>query len=75
MYTKDKKTRVTLRLTEKQFAFVKANSDLLGVSPSDFLRIVINSAMATVKLPKTVELGKEGIGRENDETNSDNIVQ
>ena len=75
MYTKDKKTRVTLRLTEKQFAFVKANSDLLGVSPSDFLRIVINSAMATVKLPKTVDLSKEGIGRENDETNSDNIVQ
>ena len=75
MYTKDKKTRVTLRLTEKQFAFVKANSDLLGVSPSDFLRIVINSAMSTVKLPKTVDLSKEGIGRENDETNSDNIVQ
>lgn len=75
MYTKDKKTRVTLRLTEKQFAFVKANSDLLGVSPSDFLRIVINSAMATVKLPKTVDLSKEGIGRENDETNSNDIVQ
>lgn len=75
MYTKDKKTRVTLRLTEKQFAFVKANSDLLGVSPSDFLRIVINSAMSTVKLPKTVDLSKEGCGRANDETNSDNIVQ
>lgn len=75
MYTKDKKTRVTLRLTEKQFAFVKANSDLLGVSPSDFLRIVINSAMSTVKLPKTVDLSKEGCGRANDETNSDDIVQ
>lgn len=75
MYTKDKKTRVTLRLTEKQFAFVKANSDLLGVSPSDFLRIVINSAMATVKLPKTVDMMEEGFGRENDKTNSDDIVQ
>lgn len=75
MYTKDKKTRVTLRLTEKQFAFVKANSDLLGVSPSDFLRIVINSAMSTVKLPKTVDLSKEGSGRENDETDCDDIVQ
>ena len=75
MYTKDKKTRVTLRLTEKQFAFVKANSDLLGVSPSDFLRIVINSAMATVKLPKTVDMTEEGFGRENDKTNSDDIVQ
>ena len=74
MYTKDKKTRVTLRLTEKQFAFVKANSDLLGVSPSDFLRIVINSAMATVKLPKTVDMLEEGFGRENDKTNSDDIV-
>ena len=75
MYTKDKKTRVTLRLTENQFAFVKANSDLLGVSPSDFLRIVINSAMSTVKLPKTVDLSKEGSGRENDETDCDDIVQ
>ena len=74
MYTKDKKTRVTLRLTEKQFAFVKANSDLLGVSPSDFLRIVIHSAMATVKLPTTVDMMEEGFGRENDKTNSDDIV-
>lgn len=72
MYTKDKSNRITLRLNDKQFAFVKANADMMGVSPSDFLRIVINSAMSTVKLPKMVE--QEGLGRENDKADSDNIV-
>lgn len=72
MYTKDKSNRITLRLNDKQFAFVKANADMMGVSPSDFLRIVINSAMSTVKLPKMVE--QEGDGRANDKADSDNIV-
>lgn len=72
MYTKDKSNRITLRLNDKQFAFVKANADMMGVSPSDFLRIVINSAMSTIKLPKMVDM--EGDGRENDKADSDNIV-
>ena len=72
MYTKDKSNRITLRLNDKQFAFVKANADMMGVGPSDFLRIVINSAMSTVKLPKMVE--QEGDGRANDKADSDNIV-
>lgn len=46
MYTKDKSIRITLRLTESQFDFVKASADVLGVSPSEFLRMVINSTMA-----------------------------
>lgn len=46
MYTKDKTVRVTLRLTEAQFEFVKSNSDVLGVSPTDFLRMIINVAIA-----------------------------
>ena len=45
MYTKDKSTRITLRLNEEQFNFVRENADILGVSPSDFLRMVINSSM------------------------------
>lgn len=49
MYTKDKNQRITLRLTEEQFNFVKNNSEMLGVSPSDFLRMMVNVTMATEK--------------------------
>ena len=50
MYMKDKQTRITLRLSEKQFDFVKSNAEIMGVSPSEFLRIVINATMATQKI-------------------------
>lgn len=72
MYSKDKSNRITLRLNENQFNFVKMNADELGVSPSEFLRMVINSSMAaTVKLS---QLNKEGNGRENDKANFHNII-
>lgn len=45
MYLKDKSTRITLRLNERQFNFVKQSADILEVSPSDFLRLVINQTM------------------------------
>lgn len=45
MYTKDKVTRITLRLNEKQFDYVKTSADVLGVSPSEFLRMVVNLTM------------------------------
>lgn len=45
MYMKDKQTRLTLRLSEKQFDFVKNSADILEVSPSEFLRLVINQTM------------------------------
>ena len=72
MYTKDKLNRITLRLNEEQFKFVKQNADFLGVSPSEFLRMVINATMATTKaVNQKIE---EGLGRENDKTNIDDIV-
>ena len=81
MYTKDKSNRITLRLNDEQFAFVKANADLLDVSPSEFLRMVCNAAMATVKMAqpdnpllKGSIMTKEGQGRANDEADSDHIV-
>ena len=49
MYTKDKSQRITLRLNEEQFNFVKENAEALGVSPSDFLRMVINSALFSAR--------------------------
>lgn len=70
MYNKDKVNRITLRLTERQFLFVKQNADILGVSPSEFLRMVVNSAMSITDLSN--EKLKGVCGRENDETDIDN---
>lgn len=72
MYTKDKLYRITLRLNEEQFDFVKQNADFLGVSPSEFLRMVVNASMASTKT--ALSKLQEGLGRANDKTDSDNIV-
>jgi uncharacterized protein (DUF1778 family) len=76
MYTKDKSNRITLRLNDEQFEFVKQNADFLGVSPSEFLRMVVNASMATTKtaLGKIEQKLQEGLGRANDKTDSDNLV-
>lgn len=75
MYTKDKCCRITLRLNQDQFDFVKMNADMLGCSPSEFLRMVVNAAMITdrkfqEKLTSTIT-GLGGLGRENDKANID----
>ena len=46
MYTKDKNQRITLRLNPAQFQFVQTQSELLGVSPSDLLRMMVNASMS-----------------------------
>lgn len=76
MYTKDKSNRITLRLNDEQFEFVKQNADFLGVSPSEFLRMVVNASMASTKtaLGKIEQKFQEGLGRANDKTDSDNLV-
>ena len=68
MYIKDKFQRITLRLNDSPFNYVKSQADILGVSPSEFLRMVINFTMNQVK-----EL--EVKGRENDKNNINNILQ
>lgn len=72
MYTKDKTNRVTLRLNDDQFSFVRQNAELLGVSPSDFLRMVINLTMSqsAYLANQATEKAKEGEGlrRENEQT-------
>lgn len=80
MYTKDKSNRITLRLNDEQFDFVKQNADFLGVSPSEFLRMVVNASMATTKTAldkieqKIEQKIEEGLGRANDKTDSDDLV-
>lgn len=66
MYMKDKQTRITLRLSEKQFNFVKQSADILEVSPSEFLRLVINQTMNMQKV--------EGNRRENENANINDIL-
>lgn len=72
MYIKDKVNRITLRLNEEQFDFVKDNADILGVSPSEFLRMVINASIATTKT--ALKKFEEGLGRANDKTDSNDSV-
>lgn len=76
MYTKDKVARITLRLNSEQFDFVKSNSDIMGVSPSEFLRIVVNTTMATSRQvdARLNQNLKESLGRENDKNNINNLV-
>lgn len=69
MYTKDKSQRITLRLNEEQFTFVKTVADALGVSPSEYLRMMVNLSMTGAK-----NIEKEGSRRENEQTDSDDIV-
>lgn len=69
MYLKDKQNRITLRLNDPQFDFVKKNADILGVSPSEFLRMVVNATMSITLNDLT-----GGLGRANDKGNSNNIV-
>lgn len=84
MYVGDKRVRITVRLNERQFDFVRRSAEMLDVSPSDFLRMVINTTMcASDKLaqdnPDKIIVGaengkngkndKEGSGRENDKAN------
>ena len=69
MYTKDKSQRITLRLSEAQFDFVKTVADALGVSPSEYLRMMVNLSMVGSQ-----NMGKEGARRENEQTCGDHIV-
>lgn len=79
MYLKDKSQRITLRLNEQQFAFVRSSADSLGVSPSDFLRMVVNFSMTAARkadeaMDCAAEKMMEGQGRENDKTDKHDIV-
>ena len=72
MYTKDKNQRITLRLNAAQFQFVQTQSDILGVSPSDFLRMMVNASMSVTKKVQHEE--QEGNCRENEVTDIDDLV-
>ena len=72
MYTKDKNQRITLRLNAAQFQFVQTQSELLGVSPSDLLRMMVNASMSVTKKVKHEE--QEDNCRENEVTDQHDLV-
>lgn len=41
--------RITLRLNDEQYNFIIDCSELLGVTPSDYIRMSINSGMVALK--------------------------
>lgn len=69
MYTKDKNQRVTLRLNPEQFEFVRTQSEVLGVSPSDFLRMMVNTSMSI-----STKIQREDNCRENEVTDINDLV-
>lgn len=73
MYDKDKRQRITVRVTDEQMDFIRSQTDVLGISPSDYLRMLVNSIMFVNKNGgvglNSTQLIKETSGRENDESN------
>lgn len=67
-YEKDKNVRLTLRVNEDLFAFVHKSAQIMGVSPSEYIRIVLNT------LRSTANSFEEGFCRGNEKTDIDHIV-
>ena len=69
MYEKDKKTRITLRLSEEQMNFVLNDSQTLGISPSEYIRMLISTC---ISMSKKMKEQMEDKRRENDFTADNN---
>ena len=69
MYEKDKKTRITLRLSQEQMDFVLNDSQTLGISPSEYIRMLISTC---VSMSKKLKNQMEDKRRENDFTADNN---
>ena len=63
-YLGDKNARITLRLNQRQYQFVRNNAERMDCSPSDFLRMCINVAM--VEYEKAEKKSEEVSERENE---------
>ena len=65
-YSGDKNQRVTVRFTPQQFAFLMEIANHMGVSPSDTIRMMVNTGMVSWNKQR-------GDGRrENESTSIDN---
>lgn len=76
--------RMTLRLTQEQMQFLVDIGHLLGISPSEYLRMTIQAglvakggeinAMLNGKMPSEIKKGEVGSNNEDDKTNINNLV-
>lgn len=64
--------RVTLRLNEEQYNFIIDCSNLLGVSPSDYIRMTINSGMVALK-NKNLSINVTDMISENEVGTNENV--
>lgn len=49
MYTKDKTKRLSIRFNDDQLKFIKHHANMLEMSPSQFVRLIINSFMSKIE--------------------------
>lgn len=49
MYTKDKTKRLSIRFNDDQLKFIKYHASMLEMSPSQFVRLIINSFMSKIE--------------------------
>ncbi len=65
--------RISLRLTDKQFDFLTQVSTIMGITPSDYLRMVVNTGMVSMsKSVDTMFNGMVGMSNENIKTDEHN---
>lgn len=66
--------RVTLRFTEEQFEYLAEISTVLGVSPSDYIRMMVNTSMVAYKnneLSKMITENREKVGMSSENVKTD----
>ena len=73
MNLNDKNTRITLRVNSKLFNYIQTKSDMMGVSPSEFIRICMNSIMHADSLVAN-QVSQEVSRRENEQTCINDII-
>lgn len=66
--------RVTLRLNQEQYDFIINVSEILGVSPSDYFRMCIQTGMYAQKNGVQANVVGEVGTNENVKTDSDDII-
>ena len=67
--------RITLRLNDNQYNWLIEESKFLDISPSDYIRMAVNSGMMIQNETEKQQKGKgESTSNENVKTDSDNIV-
>ena len=55
--SENKPHSIHLRLTDEQYQYCSLNAELMGVSVSEFLRMVVNSLVVVSKKAESIKLG------------------